>query len=745
MRKLILSSAFVFTVAASLFAQPVTKLYVPSGTGSHITTVLGLETGTVINRISAAFEIGIAAANADSTEIWLFGEHSTYCNVINSITDRVIRTIDMTIVAADVAFTADGKYCFVVGTTPDKPGNSVMAIDCQTKEPLYSVGGFAQPSAIVTTPDSRFFYVSLFNDGTVAKVAVPSFQLVKTIAVGPEPADLAISSDGKFVFAACQGLDNGKRGGSQVSVIDTDSDKLSWIFNDVGRGPQSISISPDLTRLVLTYREAQVRPQVNVRIYHIARTGDQFELTPAEGFLHGASPAHGVVFNNGAYWAGSDKTAGPLVINLVDESSKNLAEATDKAIPLQFGAVQIDVDAETRKLEAAMATSLDSNSIADSYLDLAYLYATAGRKNEVVATYNKVISLHPLSLAAITAGARMSDITYEEKLFGQTAEYSMKALDNYADFLMLSSDKRQPQQYDILTALERLAQFDKEYQRDYLKRIAEKYLKITAQNPILAEFFFTLGYNLQLQNDSKLAKRCFVEAEAQISSIQDRMAMLSLSAKLALATGNASAFYKIRGRKDDILMDGNIEEWQKQKALTLTGDGGYVYGPALWSGVNDLSASFYVAASKEFLYIAGNVIDNVLLSFPDGKNDGVTFHFDMRPEAGNYFTRTSSCGDGCFSITVNALPRANLKMNVAAAYEISGQQSATGFSFEAKIPLVAFGKWYTPQTKRIGFGIEIVDYDTADNPGLVKSLGYLLPTREPLGTVDPSLFGVAEF
>lgn len=745
MRKLFSIIALSVLWAAGLSAQPVTKLYIPSGTGSNITTVYGLESGLVINRISGAFEVGIAAANADASEIWLFAEHGTYCYVINSISDRVVRTIDLTIVATDVAFTADGKYCFVVGTTPDKPGNSVMAVDCSTKEPLYSVGGFASPSAIVTTPDSKFFYVALFNDGTVAKVSVPSFQLVKTIDVGPEPVDLAISANGKLIFAACQGLDNGKRGGSQVSVIDTDSDKLTWIFNDVGRGPQSISVSPDLTRLVLSYREAQARPQINVRVYHITRSGDQFDLTAAEGFLHGASPSHGLVFNNGAYWVGGDKTAGPLLVNLMDESSKNLAEAIGDAIPMQVGAVQVDVDAQIRELEAAMATSLDSNSIADSYLDLAYLYATAGRKNEVVATYNRVISLHPLSLAAITAGARMGDITYEEKLFGQTAEYSMRALDNYADFLMSSADKRQPQQYDILNALNRLAEFDKEYQKDYLKRLAEKYLKVSARNPILAELFFTLGYNLQLQNDSKLAKRCFVESEAQVATIQDRMAMLSLSARLALATGNAAAFYKIRARKDDIVMDGNIEEWQKQKALTLTGDGGYVYGPALWSGVNDLSASFYVAASKEFLYIAGNVIDNTLLSFPDGKNDGVTFYLDMRPEAGSYFTRSGVCGDGCFTITINALPRANLKMSVAAAYEIAGQQSVTGYSFEAKIPLAAFGRWYTPQTKRIGLGIEIVDYDTADNAGLVKSLGFLLPTREPLGPVDPSLFGVAEF
>ncbi len=745
MRRLILFITFVLLSAISLSGQSVTKLYVPSGTGSNITIVLGLESEAVINRVSSAFEVGIAAASADSKEIWLFGEHSTYCNVISSISDRVIRTIDMTIIAADVAFTADGKYCFVVGTTPDKPGTAVMAIDCATKEPLYSVGGFSQPSAIVTTPDSRFFYVSLFNDGTVAKVAVPSFQLVKTIDVGPEPADLAMSADGKLIFVACQGLDSGKRGGSQVSVIDTDSDKLSWIFNDIGRGPQSISISPDLTRLVMTYREPQARPQVNVRIYHLAQSGDQFELTAAEGFLHGTSPAQGLVFNHGAYWACSDKTAGPLLVSLLDESSKNLAGVLDGAIPLQVGAVQIDVDAQIRGLEASMATSLDSNAVADSYLDLAYLYATAGRKNEVVATYNKVISLHPLSLAAITAGARMGDITYEQKLFGQTAEYSMKALDNYADYLTFSSDRRQPQAYDILNALDRLATFSKEYSRDYLKLIAERYLKLSAQNAILSEFFFTLGHNLQQQNDSKLAKRCFAESEAQVGMIQDRMAMLSLSARLALATGNAAAFYKIRDRKDDIVMDGNIDEWQKQKALTLTGDGGYVYGPALWSGVNDLSASFYVAASKEFLYIAGNVIDNTLLAFPDGKNDGVTFYFDLRPEAGNYFTRSGTYGDGCFAITVNALPRANLKMNVAAAYEIAGQQSSTGFSFEAKIPLAAFGKWYSPNTKRVGFGIEIVDYDTADNPGLVKALGFLLPTREPLGPVDPSLLGVAEF
>ena len=732
-------------ITAAAFGQSVTKLYVPSGTGSNVTTVLGLESQTVINQVSSAFEIGIAAANADSSEIWLFGEHSSYCNVINGISDRIVRTIDLTVTASDVAFTPDGKLCFVIGTAPDKPGNSVMAIDCATKEPLYLVGGFTQPSAIVTTPDSRFFYVASYTDGLVIKVSIPSFQVAKTIAVGPEPVDLALSADGKLLFVACQGLDNGKRGGSQVSVINTETDKLFWIFTDIGVGPQSIAVTPDLSRLVLTYREPQTRPQANVRVFQLSRSGDNFTVTAAEGYLHGASPAHGVIFNNGSTWIGCDKTAGPLMLALGEESSKPLPAAISGAIPMQIGAVRVDVDAQIRSLEATMATSLDSLTVADSYLDLAYLYATAGRKNEVVATYNKVISAHPQSLAAITAGARMGDITFEQALYGQTAEYSMRALDNYADYLMFSTDKRQPQQYDILNALNRLAKFSKEYERDYLNRLAEKYLKVSARNPILAEFYFTLGYNLQLQNDSKLAKRCFVESQAQIPTIQDRLAMLTLTAKLALVTADIKAFYKIRDRRDDIVIDGNIEEWQKQKALTLTGDEGYVYGPALWSGVNDLSASFYMAASKEFLYIAGNVIDNSLLSFPDGKGDAVTFYLDMRPEAASYFTRNTSMGDGCFTITINAMPRANLKMNVAAAYEIAGQQSATGHSFEAKIPLAAFGKWYSPSTKRIGLGIEIIDFDTAENAGLVKSLGFLLPTREPFGPVDPSLFGVAEF
>ncbi len=737
-----LISIFIFAGAS---AQTVTKLYVPSGNGSNVTTVFGLESQSVINLVSSAFEIGIAAANADSTEVWLFGEHSSYCNVINSSNDRIVRTIDMTVTASDVAFTPDGKLCFVVGTAPDKPGNSVMAIDCATKEPLYSVGGFTQPSSIVTTPDSRFFYVASYTDGLVIKVSIPSFEVAKTIAVGPEPVDLALSGDGRLLFVACQGLDNGKRGGSQVCVINTETDKLSWIFNDIGVGPQSIAVAANVSKLVLTYREPQTRPQANVRVFQIGRSGEDFALTAAEGYLHGDSPAHGVIFNNGSYWVGCDKTAGPLLLSLSDESSKQLPQPVAATIPMQVGAVRVDVDARIKELEGTMATSLDSLTVADSYLDLAYLYATAGRKNEVVATYNKVISLHPQSLAAITAGARMGDITFDQGLFGQTAEYSMRALDNYGDYLMFSTDKRQPQQYDILNALNRLAKFSKEYKRDYLNRLADKYLKVSARNPILAEFYFTLGYNLQLQGDSKLAKRCFTESEAQISTIQDRMAMLSLTARLALVTGDAAAYFKIRDRKDDIVVDGNIEEWQKQKALSLTGDGGYVYGPALWSGVNNLSASFYLAASKEFLYIAGNVIDNTLLGFPDGKSDGVTFYLDMRPEAGSYFTRTGTMGDGCFTITINAMPRANLKMNVGAAYEIAGQQSATGHSFEAKIPLAAFGNWYSKATKRIGLGIEIVDFDAMENSGLAKALGFLLPTREPMGPVDASLFGVAEF
>lgn len=729
-------------------AATVSKLYVPYSVGNNATAIFGIESAMLINQFSSNFEIGLAVANADSSEVWLFGDHSNYCNVVTTVSDRLVRTFDAGLIAAKACFSPDGKYCFAIGRAADKPDPVLMAIDRGTYEALYAISGFGVPAAATVAQDSRFLYVTSRSDGVVAKVAIPSFQIVKLIAVGQEPTDLQMSSDGKLLFVLCQGLAGGKRGGAQLVVVDLNTDRPTWIHNDIGRAPLSLALDPAVSRLVITYAEPQTRPQANVRIFHIESNGDQFEFTPAGGFLHGVAPANGVIVGAANLWLGTDHDAGLAWLDLTDEGTKSVPEVLQAARPRGVAVVRMDVDARIAELQSNMAAMLEATEVADSYLDLAYLHSTAGRTNDVVASYNKVISSYPQSLAAIVAGLRMSDITHREALYAQSAEYGLTALQNYADYLTDSADKRTPPQNDVLVTLDRIALYARESKRDYLKQLAERFLKISAQNSQLPEMFYNLGYQLQLQDDSKLAKRCFLEAQNRIGAMQDRMSMLTLSAKLALVNGDAAAVYRLRDRRDAPVIDGLIDEWQKTRALTLSGDGGYVYGPALWTGVNDLSASLYFAVTRTDLLIAGNILDNALVSFASGQGDGINFFIDLRPESASLFTRRGDWGDGCFKITIDAptaiIPKARLRMSADASYEIGSVSSAGGYTFEARIPLAAFGEWYNSNTKSFGLGVEILDYDLADSPALMKALGFLQPTRDPGAAPDPLLFGLIE-
>src|SRR5690606_11687560 len=150
------------------------------------------------------------------------------------------------------------------------------AIDRGTYEALYAISGFGEPAAAAVAQDSRFLYVASRSDGVVAKVAIPSFQIVKLIAIGQEPIDMQMSSDGKLLFVLCQGLAGGKRGGSQLVIVDLITDRPTWIHNDIGRAPISLALDPAVSRMVITYAEPQTRPQANVRIFHIDRNDDQF-------------------------------------------------------------------------------------------------------------------------------------------------------------------------------------------------------------------------------------------------------------------------------------------------------------------------------------------------------------------------------------------------------------------------------------------------------------------------------------
>jgi hypothetical protein len=279
--------------------------------------------------------------------------------------------------------------------------------------------------------------------------------------------------------------------------------------------------------------------------------------------------------------------------------------------------------------------------------------------------------------------------------------------------------------------------------------VAESFLKLTDKRPELAETYFRLGYHLRKLEESKLATRCFTEVQNQLATLDDPSKTEMLSARLALATGDAKAFYKIKDRKKAPTVDGDLSDWVKEKSINLNSSSGFLYGTAPLRSAHDLAGSITVLQTETDLYIAGSITDDSLVTVDEQHEDMVGLYFDLRPGAGSYMSRNFEPGDGCFNFYVVAPsstnPKARLKISQQTPYEITSARTDSGYVFELKLPMTTFGKWITVESKRFGLGVEVIDYDSATDPKQSKAIGFLMPTAGPGESPRPELFGVAEF
>ncbi len=142
----------------------------------------------------------------------------------------------------------DGKYLWATSETPQ----AVLEIDTVTGKILHVWNTNQQRShMIVVTPKETKFYVTNTVSGTVSAIDKSTGD-VKVIATGPGTEGIAISPDGKVVWAASR-LDG------KISVISTDTDTIVASFPSGGTEPKRMAFTPDGTQVWVTnYKSNQV-------------------------------------------------------------------------------------------------------------------------------------------------------------------------------------------------------------------------------------------------------------------------------------------------------------------------------------------------------------------------------------------------------------------------------------------------------------------------------------------------------
>lgn len=196
-----------------------------SGNGKTV-SIVDLNSNTIIG---APIEVGLAPAAL------AMSPYGDYIYVINYETGEpetgtmsVIRTSDNSVIATvegfsgpfAIAVTPNGKYAYVTnfGSNNFAPfGTTVSVVDLCNYVIVDTIDLGIQPSGIAITPNGKYAYATNYNtlyagenftdltagQGTVNIIDTATNEVIApVIAVGQSPANIAISSNGKFAYVS---------------------------------------------------------------------------------------------------------------------------------------------------------------------------------------------------------------------------------------------------------------------------------------------------------------------------------------------------------------------------------------------------------------------------------------------------------------------------------------------------------------------------------------------------------------
>lgn len=135
----------------------------------------------------------------------------------------------------------DGKLIWVTTETPQ----AVLELDSATGKILH-VWNTTQVRShmIVATPNEMKFYVTNTVSGSVSVIDKSTGE-VKVISTGPGTEGIAISPDGKEVWAA-------SRTDAKISIISTATDAIVASFSSGGKSPKRMEFTPDGSQVWVT-------------------------------------------------------------------------------------------------------------------------------------------------------------------------------------------------------------------------------------------------------------------------------------------------------------------------------------------------------------------------------------------------------------------------------------------------------------------------------------------------------------
>jgi YVTN family beta-propeller protein len=156
------------------------------------------------------------AITRDGATVYVSGDGTSAVDVIDTASDKVVKTIDVGKTPNGIALTPDDRLLLVTVYGEDR----LAFVDTKTKS-VASTLSVPKPHTVAISPDGKLGYVTVQEPGHfgLALIDIPSRKMLRMIPLDKTPRDGEFGYDGKLFYFTQAGV-------SSVQVLDPASDKM---------------------------------------------------------------------------------------------------------------------------------------------------------------------------------------------------------------------------------------------------------------------------------------------------------------------------------------------------------------------------------------------------------------------------------------------------------------------------------------------------------------------------------------
>ena len=171
----------------------------------------------MVSFLTALFLAGlIPISESMAGEVWVANMKGANVQIIDTGSNKVVKTIATGAGAHNVTFSANGKLAYIanLGT------NSITIIDAMSKEILANVVTDTKAHDVAVSPDGKLAVACNVGASNITFIDVASKKAVHTMAAGKKAITAVFSPDGNTLYVVNAGAGN-------ISVVDVKSKKIT--------------------------------------------------------------------------------------------------------------------------------------------------------------------------------------------------------------------------------------------------------------------------------------------------------------------------------------------------------------------------------------------------------------------------------------------------------------------------------------------------------------------------------------